>query len=64
MPTAALHSHFWSQDTQEIPPEIGASAAGGYTPWQTTVIIGGGFGVTQIAWEWLVARRTSREKDK
>lgn len=60
MPTAALHSHYWATDTQETPPQIGASGAGGYVPWQTSVIVGGGFGVTQVVWEW--AMRRMREK--
>lgn len=65
MPTAAFHSNYWSVPAADPPPPgTGASVAGGYVPWQTTVVIGGGFGVTQVIWEWLAARRASREKDK
>ena len=64
MPTAALHSQYWagSADAPDPPdpPETGDSANNGYVPWQTTVVIGGGFGVTQVVWEWLVARRDQK----
>lgn len=62
MPTAALHSHYWAgvEDTPAPPVEPGASVDGGYVPWQTTVILGGGFGVTQVAWEWLVEQVKER----
>lgn len=52
MPTAALHSAYWKSRAAGPAPETGASGAGGYVPWQTTVVIGGGFGVMQVAWEW------------
>jgi hypothetical protein len=64
MPTVALHSHFWAGSGDAAPPvdppQSGASVDGGYVPWQTTVILGGGFGVTQVAWEWLVERVKER----
>lgn len=45
MPTAALHSHFWSDTVAGggADPPIGASASGGYVPWQITTIRAGGF---------------------
>jgi hypothetical protein len=57
MPTGALHSHYWGGSVNpSSPPQTGASSAGGYVPWQTTVVLGGGFGVTQVVWEWLCDR--------
>lgn len=39
MPGAAFHSNYWQADSQALPdPPLGASASGGYVPWQTTVI--------------------------
>lgn len=40
MPGAAFHSFYWQIQAPEVPPGAGASGAGGYTPWQTTVTIG------------------------
>ena len=68
MPTGALHSHYWAgPSTPAIPPGTGASAAGGYPVWQTTVVVGSGFGVTQVIWEMAIeqwrdiwSRRASR----
>lgn len=54
MPTAALHSHYWAVPPGPvIPPGTGASANGGYVVWQTTTLCSG-FGVSQVAWEWLL----------
>ena len=50
MPTAALHSHYWADQTQADPPATGASANGGYVPWQM-VVVGSGFGALQVVWE-------------
>jgi hypothetical protein len=55
MPSAAFHANYWATPSPPPdPPGTGASANGGYIPWQTTVVMGSGFGVTQVAWEWLV----------
>ena len=40
MPGAAFHSFYWSGagDAPAPPdPPLGASASGGYVPWQTTI---------------------------
>lgn len=55
MPSAACHSFYWqAEQAQAPPPALGGGRAGGYVPWQTTVICGGGFGVMQVVWEWAV----------
>lgn len=56
MPTAAMHSHYWA-GSDGAGPATGASAAGGYVPWQTTVVIGMGFGALHGLWERLWRRR-------
>jgi hypothetical protein len=56
MPSAACHSLFWAvPSAPAAPPGTGASANGGYIPWQTSVVMGSGFGVTQVVWEWALA---------
>lgn len=63
MPTAALHSHYWAgARSSDAPVTAGASGAGGYVPWQTTVIIGGGLGSAQIVWDWLMVRLKERSR--
>ena len=57
------HSQYW-QVQAVPPPETGASAAGGYTPWMTTVTMGSLFGSLQPAYEWLVFRVTLTVPDK
>ena len=54
MPTAAVHSLFWASTVvgEGGNPAPGVSAAGGYVPWQTSIVIGSGFGVTQVVWDW------------
>jgi hypothetical protein len=38
MPGAAFHSFYWSTPSVVLPdPPLGASASGGYVPWQTSV---------------------------
>lgn len=55
MPSGAFHSQYWAGSADApAPPQTGASANGGYVPWQTTVVIGSGFGMTQVAWEWVL----------
>lgn len=65
MPTAALHSNYWagSADAPPDPPETGIANVVSYPHWQTTVTVGSGFGVSQVVWEWLVARAKARAKD-
>lgn len=48
------HSKYWQAHEPEPPVEAGASADGGYIPWQTTVIFGSGFGAMQVVWMWVV----------
>jgi hypothetical protein len=57
------HSQFWDGDAEGggAPVTAGASSDGGYVTWQTSVLVGGGFGVTQVVWEWLVERRAARK---
>lgn len=44
MPGAAFHSFYWAGTAADAPdPPIGASASGGYVPWQTTVTKATGF---------------------
>lgn len=53
MPTVALHSNYWATQGPAPQDPIGASGAGGYTPWQTTVIgnpSGFGISVSMILW--------------
>lgn len=58
MPSAAFHSNYWQRDSAGPPPvTAGASARGGYIPWQTTVTIGSLFGVLQALYERLVKVR-------
>jgi hypothetical protein len=53
MPGAAFHSHYWQGDGGGTPPAT-VPVVGGYPAWQTSVILGGGFGVMQAVWEWIV----------
>lgn len=65
MPSAALHSQYWAgSGGGPAPPQTGASAAGGYVPWQTTVIIGMGGGVFQALWERLWHWRRAAHADR
>jgi hypothetical protein len=54
MPTAALHSNYWQIQVEPPPDPIGASGAGGYVPWQTTIISHHGFGVASVVWAFVV----------
>lgn len=55
------HSQYWDGDAEGgTPVTPGASSDGGYVTWQTSVLVGGGFGVTQVVWEWLVDRRARK----
>jgi len=57
MPGAAFHSNYWQTAG---PPSTEADPAvivSGYPAWQTSVILGGGFGASQIAWEWIQRKR-------
>lgn len=40
MPGASFHSFYWQTQVPEVPPAAGASGAGGYVPWQTSVTMG------------------------
>ena len=64
MPTGAFHSNYWagSADVPE-PPGTGASANGGYVPWQIVVVAGSGFGALQVVWDKVAAltRTTSAQ---
>jgi hypothetical protein len=55
-----MHSHFWS-GSADAPLVPVVSANGGYVAWQTTVIVGSGFGFTQVVWDWLLARTTTQD---
>jgi len=55
------HSQYWA-GTEEPPITLGASRGNAYVPWQTSVIVGGGFGVTQVIWEWAVDRIAEKVK--
>jgi hypothetical protein len=61
MPGAAFHSYYWSVQAPDVPIGAGASSAGGYVPWQTSIIAGSGLGALQIAYEWLMARRGRKD---
>lgn len=47
------HSKYWQAHAPEA-PQTGASSAGGYVPWQTSVIVGSMFGGLQPVWQWVV----------
>lgn len=50
MPTIGWgHSQYWQ--IQAVPPPVVASPLKRYPVWQTSVIVGGGFGVMQVIWE-------------
>jgi len=58
------HSHYWAGPVSSDPPapEIGGSGAGGYVPFQASVlrgnvVVGSGLGSLQAIYEWLLARR-------
>lgn len=51
------HSQYWSVPAAPAaPPQLGASGAGGYVPFQTTVTIGSLFGALQAVYERLVQK--------
>lgn len=56
------HSHYWANAT----PSTVADAAPmtGYPAWQTSVIIGSGFGASQVVWDWLRERRVTTTQEK
>lgn len=57
------HSQYWQ--LQAVPaPETGASSAGGYVPWMTTVTAGSLGGSLQPWYEWLVYRVTLTVPEK
>lgn len=58
------HSQFWQgpHGPGEPPPAAGASGAGGYVPWQTSVIIGSMFGGLQPVWQWAVSIIVKKDK--
>jgi len=62
MPGAWAHSHYWANATPSTVVDPTPAGVAGYPAWQTSVILGGGFGATQVAWEWLQQRRAQREK--
>lgn len=49
MPSAAMHSHYWTG-----PARAATTTTGGYSAWQGSVVCGGGFGVMQVVWEWAI----------
>lgn len=52
MPIGAwAHSHYWRFDSQEPVGGGGASDQGMYPAWQTTVLLGMGFGGLQQLWD-------------
>lgn len=55
------HSAYWQTQTPEPPITPGASGAGGYVPWMTSVTIGSMLGGLQPVWQWIV---TVTKKDK
>lgn len=60
MPVAAFHANYWD-NTGDAAAEPGAVAVPiAYVPWQTAVVLGGGFGVTQVVWEWFVQQVKER----
>ena len=59
MPTLWAHSHFWN--VSGTPSTIADPVAvTGYPAWQTSVILGSGFGASHIIWDWLEARKQAR----
>ena len=72
MPIGAwAHAQFWRMDAGDGggPPVAGASAEGGYVPWQATVIMGSIGGGCQAWWDhwvrvWRLAWRLHRLRDE
>jgi hypothetical protein len=65
MPTLWAHSHYWSNANPSTVVDL--PAVGGYPGWQTSVILGSGFGISQVIWEWMAdrnARTTTQAKGK
>lgn len=52
MPTLALHSQYWAGAGSTPPPELGASDAGGFVPWQIAILQHNGFAMGSIVWAW------------
>ena len=57
MPGAAFHSNYWANANPSTVVDPVVPGVAGYPAWQTSVILGGGFGATQIAWEWIQRKR-------
>ena len=55
MPTLWAHSHYWATPSAPAVPYTAGNFTG-YPGWQTSVILGSGFGVSQVIWEWLADR--------
>lgn len=50
------HSQYWQGPHGAGTPNTVPTPR--YPAWNTSVIVGGGFGVMQAVWEWVVARPT------
>lgn len=63
MPTAALHSHYWSGSATAPPAPI-VSGVASYPMWQTTITMGSGLGVFQMLYDrWRPQATTTQVRD-
>lgn len=62
LPLIYAHGQFWDTSSGEAPPSP-TSSPNGYPTWQTSVVVGGGFGVTQVIWEWVIQKITRPHGD-
>lgn len=61
MPTAALHSHYWSGSADPAPDPPLTSSGVGYITWQTTITLGSGLGALQAVYDaWRPSRTTTQ----
>jgi hypothetical protein len=62
MPGLWAHSLYWQNDNPSTVADP-VRPVTGYPGWQSGVILGGGLGAVQLAFERLTLRRESRKKE-
>ena len=63
MPGAWAHSNYWANATPSTVVDAAVQVTG-YPAWQTSVIIGSGFGASQAVWEWVRDRVNTTTQEK